>query len=1506
MKKITLLIITLLFCALSYAQNFNYQAVVRDATGTPATNQSMTVLVRIIAGGPSGSVLYNEVHTVTSNAQGVITFPVGDGTSGANFQAIDWSTQNHWIDIQVDLAGGSNYTQVGTSKLQFVPYAMYALNSAEAGNAGIFAKNGTVVSNGNGNNLTDDFVFGSHQLDNNGSFNAAFGNRMFYDKSKAAFRAGYTSGTQWDEANVGEYSVAFGEGGIASGRNSFSMGRNANATGNEAVAFGLNAGGFADYSRGFGLNARAFGINATAIGRQLNANSMAEIQLGQYSNFVSGSSDTWVPTDRLFVIGNGQEDINLALNSDALVMLKNGNTTLNGQLTIDGDNQGVGTSYTLPAQDGTNNQIMSTDGSGNVAWVTPAAAAIPNGGTNGYVLSTDGSGALSWVTNNDVDADPTNEIELPTQTGEAGKFLITDGTAVSWQDVPNELPTGGTSGQLLSTDGSGVYSWVNQNAPAAFTTDDVNDITSNGGEAYGANDFIFGAPTNVTGSDIFAANRIFFDKSKAAIRVGRDIGGQNAFADVNVGAYSAAFGLNPKAAGQNSFAAGFIPNAAGYNSIALGNTTNALASGSVAIGDNSTASGGFSMALGRRVTAETYGQTTLGYYNTAVAGNANVPVATDRLFVIGNGTSDINGINASDALVVLKNGNTSINGTLTIDGDNQGMEAGYTLPAQDGNANQVMTTDGSGNVSWADASGGATLPAGGTNGQVLSTDGNGVYSWVNDATGTSAFSTIANVTSNANGDTVNDDFLFGSPQVASVSGTDDDSRIFFDKSRAAFRAGQVTGLQWNEVNTGFQSAAFGSNNIASGSATFAAGISNVVSGYGASVLGDSNTVTGNGALASGIRLTSESFVQHTIGQWNTVHGGTPDASGWINTDRLFVIGNGTTGSSRSDALVMLKNGNTTLNGQLTIDGDNGGSGASYTLPAQDGTANQVLTTDGSGNVAWSTAATGSVFATTSNVTSNANGDTTTDDFVFGSTQLANDTNTTDDDRRMYFDKSKGAFRVGRAFSDQWDDSNTALYTIAMGNSNLAKGIYSVAIGDRNSANFDTSIALGDRNVLNNANTYALGSNLLTETPLQTSLGVYNTSYTSTASSSFTEPTNRILVIGNGTAATRSDALVMLRNGNTTLNGQLTIDGDNAGSGASYTLPAQDGTANQVLTTDGSGNVAWAAVATSTAVLETIDEGNGNGITRANRIAANYGNVGLNAVDLSSSLAASTTNGATGNYATALGISTTASGFASMASGEDSVASGSVSTAIGFGALAEGNSSVALGENSRARSYAETVIGLNNTVPTPSSATAYNANDRLFVIGNGADVSNKSDAVVVLKNGNTTINGTTTVNGDITTDGIKVNNLPAFNVTSNATAYASAGEKEVGNWNSTVNTDLFNDGNHLNITNGRFTAPVDGLYFFSAQVRIDAINGASGSVYSRLMIVKNGNKQGFRNGLHSIRNADAGTANWDTQHVSGVLKLNAGDYVSVFVESTGDTNFALQVESGFNGYLVNKL
>lgn len=46
-------------------------------------------------------------------------------------------------------------------------------------------------------------------------------------------------------------------------------------------------------------------------------------------------------------------------------------------------------------------------------------------GENGKFLSTDGSG-LSWE---DVDA-------LPSQSGQNGKFLKTNGSAASWEEVP--------------------------------------------------------------------------------------------------------------------------------------------------------------------------------------------------------------------------------------------------------------------------------------------------------------------------------------------------------------------------------------------------------------------------------------------------------------------------------------------------------------------------------------------------------------------------------------------------------------------------------------------------------------------------------------------------------------------------------------------------------------------------------------------------------------------------------------------------------------------------------------------------------------------------------------------------------------------------------------------------------------------------------------------------------------------------------------------------------------
>lgn len=70
-------------------------------------------------------------------------------------------------------------------------------------------------------------------------------------------------------------------------------------------------------------------------------------------------------------------------------------------------------------------------------------------GQSGKFLTTNGTDA-SWAT---VDV-------LPSQTSQSGKFLTTNGTAVSWANIPTELPSQtGQSGKYLTTNGT-TASWA--------------------------------------------------------------------------------------------------------------------------------------------------------------------------------------------------------------------------------------------------------------------------------------------------------------------------------------------------------------------------------------------------------------------------------------------------------------------------------------------------------------------------------------------------------------------------------------------------------------------------------------------------------------------------------------------------------------------------------------------------------------------------------------------------------------------------------------------------------------------------------------------------------------------------------------------------------------------------------------------------------------------------------------------------------------------------------------
>jgi hypothetical protein len=118
---------------------------------------------------------------------------------------------------------------------------------------------------------------------------AGAGARMLFSPRKAAFRAGAVSSTQWDDANVGSYSVAMGQNAQAISDYSIAIGEgNIAETGSFAVAIGRenHSTGFA--SLAMGHFSEASGSYATSIGLRDTVSGFGASSLGGY-NKVSGA-----------------------------------------------------------------------------------------------------------------------------------------------------------------------------------------------------------------------------------------------------------------------------------------------------------------------------------------------------------------------------------------------------------------------------------------------------------------------------------------------------------------------------------------------------------------------------------------------------------------------------------------------------------------------------------------------------------------------------------------------------------------------------------------------------------------------------------------------------------------------------------------------------------------------------------------------------------------------------------------------------------------------------------------------------------------------------------------------------------------------------------------------------------------------------------------------------------------------------------------------------------------
>ncbi len=133
MKRISSFLFSLLLLQMTFAQapeKLSYQSVIRNSSNQLVANQSVAIKISLLQGTASGTPVYVETQTATSNANGLVSVEIGGGTVvSGSVSTINWSAGPYFIKTETDPAGGSNYSIIGTSQLLSVPFALYAKTS---------------------------------------------------------------------------------------------------------------------------------------------------------------------------------------------------------------------------------------------------------------------------------------------------------------------------------------------------------------------------------------------------------------------------------------------------------------------------------------------------------------------------------------------------------------------------------------------------------------------------------------------------------------------------------------------------------------------------------------------------------------------------------------------------------------------------------------------------------------------------------------------------------------------------------------------------------------------------------------------------------------------------------------------------------------------------------------------------------------------------------------------------------------------------------------------------------------------------------------------------------------------------------------------------------------------------------------------------------------------------------------------------------------------------------
>ncbi len=112
-------------------KGINFQGVARNNNGIILANKIINLRLSIKTDSTNGITEYQEIKSITTNTIGLFSVVVGSPQdrniiSIGNFENINWSNTEKFLEVEVDLTGELYFSSLGIQKINYVPYAFYA------------------------------------------------------------------------------------------------------------------------------------------------------------------------------------------------------------------------------------------------------------------------------------------------------------------------------------------------------------------------------------------------------------------------------------------------------------------------------------------------------------------------------------------------------------------------------------------------------------------------------------------------------------------------------------------------------------------------------------------------------------------------------------------------------------------------------------------------------------------------------------------------------------------------------------------------------------------------------------------------------------------------------------------------------------------------------------------------------------------------------------------------------------------------------------------------------------------------------------------------------------------------------------------------------------------------------------------------------------------------------------------------------------------------------------